>query len=338
MEKSRDSSVWRNLAVAFGDGLAFGVGIKLTQNPPGKTGTPAPPEVNGRLARLEQRIDRIEHAPAAAGGAANLDQEVLDALTRALEARLQENEALLDRRLSEMDVKLAVELKALRQQDSAIASNTETRLQELQKHLDDKVMALLQKVNEDRNAIQNQVIALHREFAAAVADIVEEQVATQVEERVSALAEQRLAELVRAQVAPLEERLQEELTAKNNAIAELRRRAVETDRNILDVMLSTGELFRQAASRLGGSTPSSAARETAPEPPTPAAAEAAEARSSEPEPPTPAASANGTALYRDSDLPSFAQPRKAAAVAGLSIPLVTSFVLAAGCVALLQYL
>ena len=36
MDKSRDSSVLRSLAVAFGDGLAFGVGMKLTQTAAGK--------------------------------------------------------------------------------------------------------------------------------------------------------------------------------------------------------------------------------------------------------------------------------------------------------------
>ena len=32
MQYSRDSSVWRTLAAAFGDGLAFGVGVALTRN------------------------------------------------------------------------------------------------------------------------------------------------------------------------------------------------------------------------------------------------------------------------------------------------------------------
>jgi hypothetical protein len=32
MPSSRDSSVWRTLAAAFGDGLAFGVGVALTRN------------------------------------------------------------------------------------------------------------------------------------------------------------------------------------------------------------------------------------------------------------------------------------------------------------------
>ena len=47
MQSSRDSSLWRSLAVAFGDGLAFGVGMKLTQAAGRQVSAPAdaaPPE------------------------------------------------------------------------------------------------------------------------------------------------------------------------------------------------------------------------------------------------------------------------------------------------------
>lgn len=344
MEKSRDSSVWRNLAVAFGDGLAFGVGMKLTQNAPEKNAPPSQAELAGRLARLEQKFSHIERAPMGATGGGSLDPEVLEALTHALEARLQENAAQMERRLSEQEVKIAVELKALRQQDHVVASNTEARLEELRKGFDDQVLGLLKKVNEDRNAVTNQVIALHREFASAVADIVEEQVAAQVEARVSTLAEQRLADLLQQQLAPIEEQFRNEVAAKNREIAELRRRAITSDQNVLELMLATGEWFRQAADRLSGQAAMTPVAEPAPVEPAALAA----VTPVEPAPPpavTESASPDDSAqpagapmLFRDSDLPSFAQPRRAAAAAGWSIPLVTSFVVTAGCVALLQYL
>src|SRR5580704_16942056 len=40
MQSSSDSSIWRSLAVAFGDGLAFGVGVKLSQNAARQIGAP----------------------------------------------------------------------------------------------------------------------------------------------------------------------------------------------------------------------------------------------------------------------------------------------------------
>lgn len=336
MDSSRDSSVWRSLAVAFGDGLAFGVGMKLSQNAPGKAGPASEPE-GARLARLEHRIERIERAPAAVAAGGQLDQPVLEALTQALEARLQESAALTGRRLAELDVKLALELKALREQDHALAAGAETRLGELEDRIDTQVRGLLERVNEDRNALQNQVISLHREFAAAVADIVEEQVATQVEERVGSLVEQRLADLVRAQLAPLEQELREEIrqatAAKEREVEQLRQRLTESDRNVLDVMLAAGALFQQAANRLG--TPS--APQAVEEPPVEDTPAERRFVAAEPEPPsTPKAEMihrNGPS--GDADLPGFAQARKAATA--WSIPLITSFVATAGFVALLQY-
>lgn len=302
MDSSRDSSVWRSLAVAFGDGLAFGVGMKITQNAPAKAALPAaPPDLTSRLARVEQHLAQLERVPAP--GSANLDPQVLEALTNALEARLQEIAAQTDRRLAELDVKLTLEVKSLRQQDQALASAAE----DLQNRFDHRIIDLLQQSSADRTAIQNQVVALHREFASAVADIVEEQVATQVE--------QRLAEAVRAQLAPLERQLDE-----------LRQRVTTADRNTLEIMLATSEAIRQAASRLAPAAPepvASAPPVPPPEPETPPLARAATA-------------SNGAAPGRDSDLPGFAQVRKAAT--SISIPLVTSFLVTAGCVALLQYL
>src|SRR5581483_4532982 len=68
MQSSRDSSIWRSLAVAFGDGVAFGVGVKLAQGVqrPAAGAPPAPvqPAVDwSRIDQIEQRIASIEQAP-----------------------------------------------------------------------------------------------------------------------------------------------------------------------------------------------------------------------------------------------------------------------------------
>ena len=332
MDSSRDSSVWRSLAVAFGDGLAFGVGMKLTQNTAAKPGTPpSQSDVAGRLTRVEQRLERI------AAGAPNLDPGVLDALMHALEARLQENAGLVDRSLAELEVKLAVELKALRQQDQDLAAATESQLEEVRRAVAEQLQALRQQVDEDGKALQNQLVALHREFAAAVADIVEEQVANQVEER--------LAEAVSAQLGPIEERLREEIrqaaAAKHREIADLRQRITENDRNVLDVLLTVGDQFRQAAGRLGGPPAPAEAAAAAPVPSPPAEPPALPPEpesSAEPElaPELPTKLPPAMDVRRDPDVPGFAQPRKASAA--WNIPLMTSFVLAAGGVFFLQYL
>lgn len=357
MENSRDSSLWRSLAVAFGDGLAFGVGMKLTQTGTGKSGSGKPgavPELapGDRVSRLEQRLARLERVPASASPA--LDQDVLDALVAALEARLQESGAKVDRRLAELEMKLAAELTTLRQQDQSLASGSETRLDEIDSRVNEQVQALQQKVNEDRNTLQSQVISLHREFAAAVADIVEEQVANQVEQRVE--------EAVQARMAALEEHLREEIRKSSETqqreIADLRQRLTENDRNVLDVLLTMGDVFRQAAGKLGAppvetalaesaaapsevsqaaAEPSAISAEALPESPAEILPKPVET-ATEPEriPPGSAATPAPVAGYPELELPSFAQPRKASAV--FSIPLVSSFLVTAVCVALLQYL
>src|ERR1039458_776104 len=91
MESSRDSSVWQTLAVTFGGGLALGaVGMRLTQNVRRPAEPPAPPDghpLAGRLDEIEQRLARVEHAPAPS---AQLDHKVLEAIVGAVDAKLQE--------------------------------------------------------------------------------------------------------------------------------------------------------------------------------------------------------------------------------------------------------
>ena len=106
MQSSSDSSIWRSLAVAFGDGLAFGVGVKLTQNAARQIGVASRAgagELPERLAQVEQAIKRIERAPA--GASAGMDQKILEAIVNALEARLKEHGGQVERRLADLEAK-----------------------------------------------------------------------------------------------------------------------------------------------------------------------------------------------------------------------------------------
>src|SRR5580692_8473547 len=133
-QSSRDSSIWRNLAVAFGDGVAFGVGIKLAQGSnrqpsaapaPAQAALQLPASVQERLDQLEHRLAGIENAPPpvipAAPAPAPFDQKVLEAVVNALDARLKEQSGQVERRLTELEAKIAIELKTLERQDHSIA-------------------------------------------------------------------------------------------------------------------------------------------------------------------------------------------------------------------------
>jgi hypothetical protein len=148
MQNNRDSSVLRSLAIAFGDGLAFGVGMKLTQRgaAPSREEAPAAADITpllDRLAEMEARIGEMERAPAAIAPSP-FDQKVLEAIVKALDSRLQEQAGQMERRLTEMEAKTAIELKSLQQRS-----------------------------DEERAAMQQEIASLHREFAVEAAQAVE---------------------------------------------------------------------------------------------------------------------------------------------------------------------
>src|SRR5271157_737534 len=212
MQTSRDSSVWRSLAVAFGDGLAFGVGMKLTQSTAARPAGAASPEPNiaplaDRMEQIERRLAHVEQKPAALpAAAAPFDQKMLEAVVNALDARLHEHAGQVEQRLAE--------LESLRQQDHAIASAVENHLEELQDHFINQVEAIRQRVEEDRAAMRQEV-------------------ASAVEAASGSAIEESLAPLRTA------------ATEKDREIAELRQRVEDGDGAMLELLNGIGELIRQ---------------------------------------------------------------------------------------------
>lgn len=213
--------------MAFGDGVAFAVGVKLSQNAAHKVVVPhpSPAGLSDRLSQVEESVKRIERTPAGippgAGPKTGLDQKVLEAIVNALEARLKEHAGLVERRLADLDAKIAIELKSLDQQDHAIAG----------------------KVTQDLNTLEGQMISVHREFGEAVAKIVAEQVASQVqthaaawerslEGRIADGLDQGISRIVSSRLEPLERQLGEEAARRDREIAELRTRLTEADAEV----------------------------------------------------------------------------------------------------------
>ncbi len=192
MQSSRDSSLWRSLAVAFGDGLAFGVGVKLSQAAGRQLAAPQsstpvrsdPTPLTERVEQIEQnlkRIDRAERTPMT--GSSAVDQKVLEAIINALEARLAEHAGQAERRVADLEARLAIELRSLDQQDDSIS----------------------RRAAEDIAALQQEMVGVNREFGEAVARIVADQVASQVQARAAALEQAlpaKIALAVEADVGP----------------------------------------------------------------------------------------------------------------------------------------
>jgi hypothetical protein len=186
MQNNRDSSVLRSLAIAFGDGLAFGVGMKLTQRGAAQS-APAPPAeeasaaiemqpLHDRLNEIEARIGKVERAPAAIASApapAPFDHKVLEAIVHALDARLLEQAGQVERRLTELEAKLAIELKSLQQQDHSVVTAVQTHIEELNEQIAGQLAAIRRQSEEERAALQQEIASLHREFAVEAAQAVE---------------------------------------------------------------------------------------------------------------------------------------------------------------------
>lgn len=248
MQGSRDSSIWRSLAVAFGDGVAFGVGVKITQTAPARSG-PAPAAnlapMSGRLDQMERRLAQMERTRLAAAPAPAIDQKVLEAVVHAVEERLKEQAGQVERRLAEIesrmaadlgtmrreieqgakaraesDPKIAAELAELRQRDQEIVSAVEAHLEELQDHFIGHLEALRRETDEDRAAIEREVAAIVK---AASASAIEESLAP-----------------VRAEAGKAAREL-----------AGLRQKMEEGESAMLDLLNGISQVIRLAAARRG---------------------------------------------------------------------------------------
>ena len=315
MQNSRDSSVWRTLAVAFGDGLAFGVGVTLTRNAArlaaARSATPELRPINDRITEIEQRMERARAAGSLPVAGAPLNHRAADAVLKAIDGRFTELGGQIDRRLAELEVKVKIELGALDAQDHSLAAGVETRLDVLRGEITEAVAAQRQSIDADMRGLRAQMTAIHKEFAETLARLVDEQIATTIATRLQAV-EEELRETVREE---------SRLSGQDQQIAELRQRVESQDRNLLSLVMALGHSCLEAAERI---------------PP---------AESPVPPPPPPAASGAGGSLTpeeirvepaADPELPGFARARPRQPL--WRIPIVSSFLAATGGLLLLHYL
>lgn len=311
MEHSRDSSVWRSLAVAFGDGLAFGVGMTLTQKA-GRRGAAPDHEVaapTGRLGELERRIEQCESRPA------RLDPKALEAVVRAVEQQLHERDAQWAARL---DCAVA-----------AVRRDGEEKIAALRKENADAATALRCDVVEDLRALEAQGVALHQEITAEIPKLVDEQIPAQIEARAAEMEARLRAEIgqavERASAAASEaldnavdhklELLLGELERKDREIAELRRSVSAGNRITREMLAGIGRICRDAAEQFAA--PAAREEEAKPEPP----AAAPPAQPAEPAPATEVPPRFDVAPGRH-----------------WSLPLVSSLLIASGCLFWLHWL
>jgi hypothetical protein len=305
MEQSRDSSVWRSLAVAFGDGLAFGVGMTLTQKAGRRPAAPesvaaAPPP--GRIEELERRVEQYENTPA------RLDPKALEAVVRAVEGQLRERDAQWAERLNG-----AIE---------AVRHEAEEEITALRKNSLELAAALRRDVVEDLRTLEAQGVALHQEIADAVPRIVEEQLPARLEVRAKEMEACLREEMARAAALASEALdsvidgklglLRGELKRKDREIAELRERLAAGGRVTRDLLAEIARICREATEQMEAPPQEYSGEVAPPEPPS--------------EPPA-------------SESPSGLPPRfDVTPGRSWSLPLVSSLLVASGCLFWLHWL
>jgi hypothetical protein len=329
MQERHDSSVWRSLAVAFGDGLAFGVGMKLTQNP-GRQAERAvdPARPAGRLEAIEQRLERMERHPASAGP---FDQKVLEAVVNALDARLKEQAASVEKRLTALEARIAVELQALHQQDRATASGAEARVEEVQTELERQAAEAAGRLEAEAGAIRGEMAGIE-ERAVAAAGARFRQLEVQLHDEIRQAAGRAASQVASAADAAVEQKLapvRADLERATGEIARLRQGLADSDGALMDFVLSVGRICRDAA---GGMKPPPPGGESLPQEP-------AAPPEAPPAPPQHDPAIEGAAVapsdLADEMLPGFAQPTRQHRP--WRIPLVSSILLASGGLLLLRF-
>jgi hypothetical protein len=156
MSKSGELSLWRSLAVALGEGVAFSVGMKLTNSVARQIPSPHSRSLEG--------ADHAE-APVAADGAP-FDREMADAMRVTVDARIHEYGGTVERQIHDaagelrryVDEKIAQQIAALRAQmilvnrefagavativRDEVARQVEARAAALERALEDRILVL----------------------------------------------------------------------------------------------------------------------------------------------------------------------------------------------------
>ena len=217
MENDHDSSIWRSLAVAFGDGLAFGVGMKLTQNAARQPGAPhtGAPALADRFESLEQRMERLERTPIAAPeaapgpGSVGFAPKVIEAVVQAVDERLSDQAKQVERRLAGLEARIA----------------------------------------EVRSQFDAEMAAVHDRMEGGMRGFAESE--EQLREEIRRMADSSSSFDASAAEAVIETKL----VPLRVEITEMRQRLAESDRAVLDLILAIGQMCRQAAERITDAAP-----------------------------------------------------------------------------------
>jgi uncharacterized coiled-coil protein SlyX len=245
--------------------------MKLTQNVRRPAEPVAPPDdhpLANRLAEIEQRLARVEHAPAPAPSS-QLDHKVLEAIVGAVDVKLQEQSLKIESRIAALEGKMALELDALRAQNTAGADSNKACIKEVESQFLEQMLVLRTAVVDELNHFGEAVSTLITDQVSAEVSARASSLEQTIEARIGAAAADAVAASLEESLAPL----RAEVEQKERELADIKNRLGDSEHNVLDVILAIGQVCRQAAERISGpSHPSPGAPSEvgdAPHPPAP---------------------------------------------------------------------
>jgi myosin heavy subunit len=248
MEKSSQSSFLKSLALAFGDGLLFGVAMKLAQGP-SKSREDEMTDLGPlaeRLRNVEEHTQTIDKDALVKFGE-GLDGRVLEKVIVALEARLTEHVGQVDRRLAEIDAQVALDLKAVDTHTAAQTDAVEKAIQQIEAQVRDYVAAAQQSSTAQIAEVDGKLSALHEGLPAKFREIVEA-VRQSMEARVALELTEMESRVASRNVAP--ERFQELQASLRGAVETLSGRLSAEMRDLADHQQSQTAPLQQALQQL----------------------------------------------------------------------------------------
>ena len=172
MKHPGDSSIWKSLAVAFGDGLAFGVGMKIAQGAPRNRQSAEPEEAPPPAPATAPAPAAVAPPPAE-----SLDLQMLGKLLASIDAKLARYMGEVEQRLqtseTQMQETLATRLRAYVDAHAATAEQAlEERLRREINETGDHTARLLVDTIETRllgriAVLENEIRALRASSAGS---------------------------------------------------------------------------------------------------------------------------------------------------------------------------
>jgi hypothetical protein len=209
MKHQSDSSFFKSLAVAFGDGLAFGVGMKIAQ-------------ASGHKQAAEPQAEAPGAAPAPAAlpaAAEPLDLQVLSKVLASIDARLSQHTGTVERRLAESEARVLMDVKALENRQAMQSSETQAALETQAKSVEQGLEARLQAYVDGRMTALGE--RLHKDITQAgdrTAKLLVDTIEMRLLGRIAVL--EREARSLRAQRDGAQQRLHELIQGFSRACQE----------------------------------------------------------------------------------------------------------------------